>query len=400
MKQAVKNFDLVGESQADVCVHKRPQAADELYTVAHAPSNDGQSRALEYQREYAELRRLIVAAGLLKKAPAYYWFKISLTLGLYALSLGLLILTDTLWLQLMNAVFLAFVFTQATFLVHDAGHHQIFRVGWKNEVLGILLANFLLGMSYSWWRDNHNQHHAHPNEVALDPDMNIPVYAFSREQARGKTGVCRLITKYQAYLFWPMTLLVPISKTRGVILFLFHREARFQRTEVFLTAVHVLLYAGVLFSVLVPWHALLFIIVHQSLYGMYMATIVTHNHIGRPLMPGESGLGFLRHEVITTRDLKSRRITNFWWGGVNYHIEHHLFSNMPRCHLRAAHRIVKSFCEARSIPYTSQGAFQSYKETTRFLYQASSPLRDTPTSLEQFIMRLLRACTRKLGISQ
>lgn len=191
------------------------------------------------------------------------------------------------------------------------------------------------------------------------------------------------MAKYQAYLFFPLTLLVPISKSRGVIVFFLHKKPRFLRTEAFLTAVHFLWYFGLLFSVLTLWHALLFIVVHQSLYGMYMATIVTHNHIGMPLISGESGLGFLRREVITTRDLKTARLTSFWWGGVNYHIEHHLFSTMPRCHLRRAQRIVKSFCEARSIPYHQVGVFESYKETIRFLYEASSPLRVTPASREK-----------------
>ena len=348
---------------------------------------------LEYQREYAELRRLIIQAGLLKKAPAYYWFKILLTLGLYALSFGFLIKESDLWLQLINAIFMAVIFTQLTFLVHDLGHHQIFHVNWKNDVLGILIANFLLGMSYSWWCENHNRHHAHPNEIDLDPDLDIPVYAFSREQARGKKGACRFIARYQAYLFFPLTMLVPISKSRGVIRFFFRRKLRFLRTEIFLTSVHFLCYFGLLFSLLPPLHALLFIIVHQVLYGMYMATIVTHNHIGMPLMPGGSKLDFLRREIITTRDLKTRRLTNFWWGGVNYHIEHHLFRTMPRCNLKRAQGIVKSFCEARSIPFHQVGVLESYKETVRFLYQASSPLRRTPASPERELYYQIEDCS-------
>ena len=348
----------------------------------HAPFRITQFCSPGPKGEYAELKRLIVQAGLLKKAYGYYWFKISLTLGVLALSLGLILFTDRLWLHLINAAFLAAVFTQVSFFVHDAGHYQIFRAPLKNEILGIFVANFLLGMSYSWWCDNHNRHHAHPNEVDLDPDMNIPVLAFSREQARGKKGSCRLISKYQAHLFFPLTLLEAISKRRGVILFLLRRKPRFHRTEILLTAIHYVWYLVLLFSVLAPWHAVLFIIVHQGLYGVCMAAVFAHNHIGMPLMPDESGLNFLRREVVTARNLESTRLTNFWWGGVNYHIEHHLFTNMPRCNLRKAQRVVKEFCEARSIPYHQVGVLQSYKEILRFLYQASTPLRGTPTALE------------------
>lgn len=338
---------------------------------------------LTSKTEYAELKRLIVQAGLLEKAPAYYLFKILLTVGLLALGFALLGFIDNLWLQLINAAFLAGVFTQVSFFVHDAGHYQICRTHLKNEILGIFVANFLLGMSYSWWCDNHNRHHAHPNEIDLDPDVNIPVLAFSREQARSRTGSCRFISKYQAHLFFPLTLLEAISKRRGVILFLLRRKPKFHRIEALLTVVHYVWYLSLLFYLLTPLHAILFIIVHQGLYGVFMATVFAHNHIGRPLMPNKSGLNWLRREVVTSRNLKSTRLTSFWWGGVDYHIEHHLFTSIPRNRLRQAQKIIKSFCEARSIPYHQVGVFQSYKEIIQFLYQASTPLRGTLPSLEK-----------------
>ena len=346
-------------------------------------SHRRQISSLASKSEYAELKRLIVEAGLLKKAPAYYSSKIFLTLVLFALGLVLIAWVENLWLHLLNAVFLAAVFTQVSFFVHDAGHYQVFTSHLKNEILGIFVANFLVGMSYSWWCDNHNRHHAHPNEVDLDPDMNIPVLAFSREQARSKVGSCRFISKYQAHLFFPLTLLEAISKRRGVILFLLRRKPKFHRIEILLTVVHYVWYLSLVFYLLAPAHAIIFIVVHQGLYGVFMATVFAHNHIGMPLMPDKSKLTWMHREVVTSRDLKSSRLTSFWWGGVDYHIEHHLFTTIPRCRLRQAQGITKSFCEAHSIPYHQVGVLESYKEIIRFLYQASTPLRGTLPSLEK-----------------
>lgn len=359
------------------------QMKNASHIIADAPSYNMQFDSLTSKSEYAELKRLILQAGLLKKAPAYYFFKIFLTVGLLALGFLLIGFIDKLWLHLINAAFLAGVFTQVSFFVHDAGHHQILRSHLKNEILGIVVANLLLGMSYSWWCDNHNRHHAHPNEVDLDPDMNIPVLAFSREQARSKTGSCRFISKYQAHLFFPLTLLEAISKRRGVILFLLRRKPKFHRIEVLLTLVHYICYLGLVFYLLAPVHAILFIVVHQGLYGIFMASVFAHNHIGMPLIPDKSGLTWLHREVVTSRNLKSTRLTSFWWGGVDYHIEHHLFTSIPRSRLRQAQKIIKSFCEARSIPYHQVGVLQSYKEIIRFLYQASTPLRGTLSALEE-----------------
>jgi hypothetical protein len=56
------------------------------------------------------LKRLIKQNGLLDPQPAYYAGKISLTLGLLAVSPTLLLILDNPWLQLLNAAYLAFVF--------------------------------------------------------------------------------------------------------------------------------------------------------------------------------------------------------------------------------------------------------------------------------------------------
>src|ERR687898_2548374 len=69
--------------------------------------------------QYAELKRLIKHNGLLDRQPAYYAGKVSLTLGLLAVSLTLLLISDNSWLQLLNAAFLAFVFVQISLVAHD-----------------------------------------------------------------------------------------------------------------------------------------------------------------------------------------------------------------------------------------------------------------------------------------
>ena len=76
--------------------------------------------------EYAELKKLIKQRGLLEKQPVYYTFKILYTVMLLAAGIAALFFIHNFWLQLGDAVFLAFVFGQIGFLGHDAGHRQIF----------------------------------------------------------------------------------------------------------------------------------------------------------------------------------------------------------------------------------------------------------------------------------
>jgi fatty acid desaturase len=91
---------------------------------------------------------------------------------------------------------------QLGFQLHDAGHNQMFARRWKNFLVAFLTADLLLGMSSGWWISKHNRHHANPNHVDDDPDINSPAIAYTREQALGRRGPLRLVPRYQAYLFF------------------------------------------------------------------------------------------------------------------------------------------------------------------------------------------------------
>jgi hypothetical protein len=50
----------------------------------------------------------------------------------------LFVIGDT-WFQLLNAIYLAFVFVQISLLAHDFGHRQFtFRAPWKNDWLTLV----------------------------------------------------------------------------------------------------------------------------------------------------------------------------------------------------------------------------------------------------------------------
>ncbi|MCH7800907.1 MAG: fatty acid desaturase, partial [Chloroflexi bacterium] len=87
-------------------------------------------------------------------------------------------------------------------------------------------------------------------------------------------------------------------------------------------------------------------------------------------------MDFLRRQVLTARNVKGHPITDLWYGGLNYQIEHHLFPNMPRNNLKEAQKIIRVFCEEHSISYHETGVVQSVKEILQYLHQESAPLRE------------------------
>ena len=327
------------------------------------------------QRDYADLKRLIVQEGLLDKQLGYYVFNAVLRLTLLAASLAFLLVVGNFWLQLLNAAFLAFVFGQWGFLGHDAGHRQIFNGAPRNDLFG-LMPSLVLGLSRSWWIDTHNQHHANPNDLDLDPHTALPIFAFSEEQAQSKRGLVRFLVGYQSFYFIPVLLLEGIGVRIASVQFLLRAEVRQRALEASLIVLHVALYLGLVFYALSVGQALVFILVHQALYGLYFGSVFAPNHKGMPTLDSDSQLDFVRRQVLTSRDVKAHPLTDFWYGGLNYQIEHHLFPSMPRNKLKKAQTIVRAFCEERSIPYRESGALQSNREILQFLYEVSAPLRE------------------------
>lgn len=326
-------------------------------------------------REYAELKHLMKQNGLLEKQPVYYALKIILLLGLLAGSVAFLLLIHIFWLQLFNAVFLAFITTQIGLLGHEAGHRQIFQKTWKNDLIGLLAGNLLIGMSNAWWMDKHNRHHSHPNQSDLDPDIDIPIISFTGEDIAKKGPFARFVIRHQATFFFPLLTLVGLDLQRLSIHFLIHKREKYHALEVALVVVHIVAYVSILFFALGVWPAILFILVHQCFSGLYLGSIFAPNHKGMPVLEKDCDMGFLYRQVVTARNVKGHPITDFWYGGLNYQIEHHLFPSMPRNSLPQAQRITRVFCAEHAIPYYETGILQSYQEILQHLHRVSAPFR-------------------------
>jgi len=68
-------------------------------------------------------------------------------------------------------------------------------------------------------------------------------------------------------------------------------------------------------------------------------------------------------------------LVDFWYGGLNYQIEHHLFPTMPRKNLRKVKPIVEQFCRERGVPYHEANLFASYWEGFSYLHRVGAVLR-------------------------
>ena len=240
----------------------------------------------------------------MRRRYGYYWTKLALIPVAFIVSIGVFIWIGDSWWQMFTAVWFAFLFTQTAFLGHDAAHRQIFRSGKWNDWVSLILGGFV-GMSYGWWQHKHTRHHANPNQLGIDPDIDLPVVAFTPEQAtRHRSPLMRWVMAHQGAFFFPILLLEGLSLHASSVHRVFMKEHLAHRpAEIAFLAVRIIGFLALVFFVLSPDKAAVFLAIQLGLFGLYMGASFAPNHKGMPLVPKEVRLDFLRRQVLMSRNI-------------------------------------------------------------------------------------------------
>ncbi|HYP45067.1 MAG TPA: acyl-CoA desaturase [Propionibacteriaceae bacterium] len=317
--------------------------------------------------DFGPLRSRIQAERLLERRTGWYARKAGwMLIGLLVIVDGVLLLQNTWW-ALLLAPLAAVVSAQISFLGHDAGHQQISDSRRVNRWIGIMCANVLAGISFGWWQDKHLRHHANPNHEGLDPDVGEGIIAWSEEQAAKKSGFARWFARHQAAFFFPLLTFEGWNLHVAGLRALRARPAKARIWELGLIVLHFAVYFTFLFAFLTPVQAVLFVLIHQGLYGFNLGAAFAPNHKGMEMPPAGARLDHLRKQVLTSRDVTGGAVVDFFLGGLNYQIEHHLFPSMPRPNLKISQPIIRDYCESVGLPFRATGVIDSYGQCLTYM---------------------------------
>lgn len=321
---------------------------------------------------YVDIAKRVRAANLLHKNIAFYMRRfIGISILALAAWVGVYLLAGNPWVLFLAPV-LGILGAQYGFLAHEAAHRQIFNSNKANKRFALFTANLLVGLSYGWWDNKkHNLHHENPNTVGMDPDIDISVLAFTKEDydKKSSSGLMSFLTKRQGYLF-PFLLLFTgfdllVSSIRALVARKPGLENRW--LELFLITFRTLAPLVVLLFLFNPFIAIGFTLIQMMTLGFFMGGAFAPNHKGMPIIPKDMKVDFFRRQVLTSRDIRPSWLIDNLMGGLNYQIEHHLFPSMPRPNLRKAQAIVKKFCMEHNVPYMETNLFESYMIVMRYL---------------------------------
>ncbi|HET9931294.1 MAG TPA: acyl-CoA desaturase [Polyangiaceae bacterium] len=320
--------------------------------------------------ELAALKETLRDAGIFSPVPGYYSRKLCEVLLLWGVSVAALLLFPRSLFVLGVGPLLALTTGQTVLLAHDVVHGAAFTsrnvwIAGLRRTLPHVLIGLFSGGSASWWKQSHNAHHVLSNDAERDPDIDYPFLAFDIEQARDKAAFFHPVLRNQHVLVWFMLPAVAITMRLYSVAFLLRRltrpgHHRLRRAlELVVLVAHWILYLG-LMSTLPPLVAVAIVAMHQAGFAVYLALITASNHWAMP-MPNAEQLSFVEHQVTTSRNIRGGALVQFFYGGLDAQIEHHLFTGLPRPRLLQARPFIRAFCQQRGIPYAEEGPVEAIK---------------------------------------
>jgi fatty acid desaturase len=105
--------------------------------------------------------------------------------------------------------------------------------------------------------------------------------------------------------------------------------------------------------------------------GPYLGVVFLVNHIGTEVIEPDDRLPRFYQQLVTTRNLGESVIDDIFFGGINNHIEHHLFPSIPSYRLRKARRIVRQYCRQQGLIYRETSWFSAITEVFTYLRNIS-----------------------------
>jgi len=287
---------------------------------------------------------------------------------------GMLVFLRWGW-YIPSAVCMGAFWHQMSFAAHDAGHIGITHRFHTDSVIGIFIAAFMGGMSLGWWKKTHNIHHIVTNRPEHDPDIEyLPFLAVSHRFLAGLRStyydrlmeydaMARFCVKFQKYSYYPLLAFGRFNLYRLSWEYLLTGQAPrkgpawwHRHLEIFGQVFFWTWYGyGIVYkSIPNNMDRFLFVMIsHWTVLPLHVQLTLSHFAMSTAdLGPRES---FPQKMLRTTMDIDCPEWLDFFHGGLQFQVIHHLYPRIPRHNLRRAQKMVLEFCNDVGIPYALYG---------------------------------------------
>jgi linoleoyl-CoA desaturase len=254
-------------------------------------------------------------------------------------------------------------------VMHDSAHGSYSKYPWLNNLMGYSLN--LMGGDVHLWKAKHNMvHHSFTNIDGMDDDIDIqPVMRINNHQKRywfhRFQHIYSFIFYALNYLFWVFyfdylkyfTGKIGVTKIKK---YKFWDHVSFWATKITYLFVFIalpMMKVGVLptivgYIILTCICGIVIAVVFQ------LAHVVEETHFHSATLTPEIEAEWAVHQIQTTSNFAMKSpIVNWYTGGLNFQVEHHLFPRISHVHYPALSEIVQETCNQFGITYNAHRTF-------------------------------------------
>jgi len=299
-------------------------------------------------------------------------------------------IADGWWTGIVGCISMAFALGGVAFSIqHDANHNAL---GRKWRPLGLVM-DILLGTSSYLWRERHNHaHHTYTNVVDKDGDIEqLPLARFAPDQTWHTWHRFQHVYMFVLYGFYaPRQVLmgdlsmlvrgeeahVPIKRPRGGDLaVLLSCKVAFLAIAIGVPMIFQPWWAVLLAGFFILWIlGIVLAIVFQLAHCVEEADFTSEARLMQEAEE-DGPREWARHQVEHTVDFaRSSRVLNWYLGGLNFQVEHHLMPGVCHVHYRSIAPIVEDLAEQHGIRYSANRTFVlALRSHARWLKQMGQP---------------------------
>jgi len=274
-------------------------------------------------------------------------------------------------------------------VMHDANHGAYSAKESVNRWVGYSL-NLLGGMVMNWKMQHNVLHHTYTNIAGLDEDIDTKL-ALKLSPHGPTTKAHKYQWFYAFFLYMILTLYWGVAK--DLVQFIHYKRAGLNKQSkgknalwlIKATIVKSLYFAAFIglpiYAGMPAWQAIVGFLIMHAVSGWILSVVFQLAHVVPDAyfpQPDENGLipySWAEHQLRTTMNFSTKNKWLSWYvGGLNFQVEHHLFTKICHVHYPAISEIVKRTAAEFGVPYYEKATFgEALREHIRFLRMQGMP---------------------------
>jgi len=389
--------NLAGKDVTDAFANYHPASVYQKLLPSYYVGDVIDYNVSDFVKEHRSLRQELLRTGKFETRLSFY---VGLGLWLASLffsALYMTILRPSFQEHMIGAFLMACFWQQIAFFGHDIGHNAISHKRQVDLKTGIIIGNTTGGISLAWWKRSHNVHHVVCNSIENDPDnQHLPIFAVDKKyfgkffstyhQKYFSTDYfARTMVSYQHFLYYPVMMVARINLyIQGILLLASKEKIEHRALEIGTLCLFFGWFGTMLAYCLNSWQERLAYIGMSHAVAGLLHVQITLSHFAEEVYHGQAYNDdtdeWFRMQVKTTLNIDCPTWMDWFHGGLQFQVEHHLWPRLPRHNLRAARDLTKKLCKKHDIEYHECTFFAGQKRMISKLYETALEARKTTKS--------------------